>query len=60
VPSYVVGDLFATYRFNNNLNLRLNVNNVTNKDYYLAVYRGGFFMYKGDARTITGTVSYEF
>jgi catecholate siderophore receptor len=60
VPAYTVGDLFATYRFNNNLNLRVNVNNVTNKDYYLAVYRGGSFMYKGDARSVTGTLSYEF
>jgi catecholate siderophore receptor len=36
------------------------VNNITNKEYYLAAYRAGFFLYKGDARQITGTLNINF
>ncbi|MDP1776837.1 MAG: TonB-dependent receptor, partial [Moraxellaceae bacterium] len=36
IPSYVVYDLFANYRLNKNLDFRLNVGNISNKDYYLA------------------------
>ena len=55
-----MGDIFAEYRFNKNLDFRLNVNNVTNEDYYLAVYRSGRFLYKGDARQIVGTLNLRF
>lgn len=60
VPAYTVGDLFAEYKFNENIDFRLNVNNVTNEKYYLAVYRAGFFLYKGDARQIVGTLNFNF
>ncbi|NIB38743.1 TonB-dependent siderophore receptor [Pseudomaricurvus alkylphenolicus] len=60
IPSYTVFDLFATYEFSDKLNARLNVGNVTDKDYYLASYRSGAFTYMGDARNAQLTVSYEF
>ncbi len=60
IPSYAVLDLFAQYKFTNRLNLRLNVGNATNKDYYLAGYRSGAFAYLGDARNANVTLSYEF
>ncbi|MCB2074092.1 MAG: TonB-dependent receptor [Novosphingobium sp.] len=60
VPAYTVGDAFLEYKFNQNLDFRLNVNNITDEDYYLAVYRGGFFLYKGDARQIVGTLNLRF
>lgn len=60
IPSYTVYDLFATYRFNRDLDLRLNIGNVTDKDYYLAGYRSGSFLYMGDARTYRLTLNYEF
>lgn len=60
VPSYRVTDLFAEYRFNPNMSLRLNVNNVFDKDYYLAVYRSGRFLYKGDARQAVATLNLRF
>lgn len=60
VPAYTVGDIFAEYRFNKNLDLRVNVNNVTNEDYHLTVYRSGAFLYKGDARQIVGTLNLRF
>lgn len=50
VPAYTVYDVFAGYRINKKVDVRLNVLNVTNKDYYTAVYRSGAFLYKGDAR----------
>lgn len=60
VPAYTVGDLFMEYRFNSNLDFRLNVNNVTDEDYYLAAYRSGSFLYKGDARQIVGTLNFKY
>lgn len=59
VPAFTVYDAFASYRFSRRFDLRLNVLNVANKDYYTAVYRAGFFMYKGDARAVRLTLNYE-
>ena len=59
IPAYSVVDLFADYRFSKNLDMRVNIGNVTDKDYYLAGYRSGSFLYKGDARNVRVT-SYNF
>ncbi|MEO7496533.1 MAG: TonB-dependent receptor [Massilia sp.] len=59
VPSYTVYDAFAEYRFSRRVDLRLNVLNLGNKDYYTAVYRSGSFLYKGDARAVRLTLNYE-
>lgn len=60
VPSYTVFDVFATYEFNEQFNVRLNVGNITDEDYYLAAYRSGAFAYIGDARNAQLAVNYEF
>ncbi len=60
VPQYTVWNLFGSYRVNKNLELRLNVDNVADTDYYLAAYRSGSFLYKGDGRLFTVTAIYEF
>ncbi len=60
VPSYTVTDIFAEYRFNPNLSMRVNINNVFDKDYYTAVYRSGAFLYKGDARQAVATLNLRF
>ncbi|MCC7040397.1 MAG: TonB-dependent siderophore receptor [Burkholderiales bacterium] len=60
IPQFTVWNLFATYRFNKDLELRLNVDNVTDADYYLAAYRSGSFLYKGDGRQFTATLTYAF
>lgn len=60
VPSYSVLDLFSTYEYSKQLSVRLNVGNVTDKDYYLAGYRSGAFAYKGDALNARLSVNYEF
>ncbi len=60
IPEYAVLDLFATYDFSKNVDVRLNIGNVTDKDYYLAAYRSGSFVYKGDARTARVTLNYNF
>lgn len=60
VPAYTVWDLFADYRLDKQAKLRLNVGNVFDKDYYLAAYRSGAFLYKGDARNARLTLNYEF
>ncbi len=59
VPSYTKYDLFGSYRFNKRYEVRLNVLNVTNKDYYTAVYRSGAFLYKGDARATRLTLNID-
>jgi catecholate siderophore receptor len=59
VPGFTVYDAFAAYRFSRKLDLRLNVLNLANKDYYTAVYRSGSFLYKGDARAVRLTLNYE-
>lgn len=60
VPSFTVYDLFGAYRFNKKLNLRVNLLNAGDKDYYTAVYRSGAFLYKGDARALRAALEYEF
>lgn len=60
VPSHIVGDFFAEFHLAENVELMLNVNNITNADYYLAAYRSGAFVYKGDGRSVRGTLSYAF
>ena len=47
------------YRFNKKLDMRVNVLNVFNKDYYTAVYRSGAFLYKGAARAVRLTLNSE-
>lgn len=60
LPGYVTLDLFANYKLNDKLEARLNVKNATNKDYYLAAYRSGSFVYIGDRRTATLTLAAKF
>ncbi|MGE4070545.1 MAG: TonB-dependent receptor [Lysobacterales bacterium] len=59
VPGYTTLDAFANYEFSETLKLRLNVNNVFDRDYYLAAYRSGAFTYIGDARNAQLTLSAE-
>lgn len=60
IPSYVVFDAFAEYKFSPNFSARINVMNVADKDYYVAGYRSGHFLYKGDARRGTLTLTGRF
>ncbi|MGE4331052.1 TonB-dependent receptor [Diaphorobacter sp.] len=59
VPAFSKYDLFASYRINKHADLRLNVLNVTDKDYYTAVYRSGAFLYKGDGRAVRLTLNLD-
>ena len=52
--------LSSGLRINKSADLRLNVLNVTNKDYFTAVYRSGAFLYKGDARAVRLTLNLDF
>jgi len=60
VPSYVTGDVFVSYKINQNYSARINVTNVTDEDYYTAAYRSGAFLYKGDERRTTLTLTGKF
>jgi len=59
-PSYTVFDLFASYQVTEQLGIRANIQNVTDKDYYTAIYRGGDIIYIGDARSANVNVTYKF
>lgn len=60
VPSYWTFDAFASYRINDALQARVNVTNFTDEDFYLAGYRSGHFLYKGDERRATLTLTGRF
>lgn len=60
VPAYTVFDAFASYDLSRDMTLRLNVENLFDKDYYLAAYRSGAFVYIGDARSVKLTLESSF
>ena len=60
VPSYWVFDAFVNYKFNENFSARLNINNVGNKDFYLAGYQRGHFLYTGVEGRATLTLTGRF
>jgi len=60
VPDFWTFDAFASYQLTDNFQARVNVTNVTDEDYYLAGYRSGHFLYKGDERRATLTLTGRF
>lgn len=60
LPSYSVLDIFASYKLSENLDVHANIANLTDKDYYTAVYRGGSIVYIGDARAAFIGANYRF
>lgn len=60
LDGYTVYDLFAHYQFNKKLALRGNIQNLTDEEYYTAIYRGGDIVYIGDARSANVTLNYKF
>jgi len=60
LPSYKVYDLFASYEFSRSLSVLANLQNVTDEDYYTAVYRGGSIVYIGDGRSAKVSLKYKF
>jgi catecholate siderophore receptor len=59
-PSYVVYDAFAKYQVNKNFDIQANVQNLTDKEYYTAIYRGGSIAYLGAGRSASLTAKYKF
>ncbi len=60
ISGYTVYDLFASYKVSENLSVRANVLNLTDKDYYTALYRGGSIVYRGDSRSANMNLTYKF
>ena len=60
VPAYTTFDLFGSYKLNRHFEARVNVQNVADRDYYLAAYRGGTFVYIGDKRRVTFTLTAKY
>lgn len=60
VPEYWTFDAFASVDFNRNISARVNLTNIANEDYYVAGYRSGHFLYKGDERRATLTLTGKF
>ncbi|WP_369921640.1 TonB-dependent receptor [Marinomonas polaris] len=59
-PAYTVYDVFATYQVNKNFDIQANVQNLTDKEYYTAIYRGGSIAYLGAGRSASVTAKYKF
>lgn len=60
VPPYRVFDLFVNYYPTDSINLRVNVSNAGDEEYWTAAYRSGAFMYLGDARSVRATLTWAF
>lgn len=59
VPNYTVYDAFVNYHYSDTLNFRLNIGNVTDKEYWTAAYRSGAFMYLGEGRNARVTMTWQ-
>ena len=58
-PSYTLGDLMFAYQISEQLDLQLNIRNVTDKEYLTScLYRGDCF--PGVRRTVNASVTYSF
>lgn len=60
VPSYTVADLYAAYRFTKQTQLRLNVNNVFDREYIAQLAEGGAQAIPGKARQAILTLRHDF
>nr|WP_281423491.1 TonB-dependent receptor [Novosphingobium profundi] len=60
VPASTVFDAFAEVKFTTNFSARINVQNIGDVNYYTAAYRSGAFLYKGDERRGTITLTGRF
>lgn len=57
--AYMVHNLSATYKFNRNMNVQLNVKNLLDEEYYTRIRNNGWAT-PGDARSAVATVNYSF
>lgn len=62
LPSYTVVDLMASYAFNETFSLRLNVNNVTDEEYFERPRVAGTYAFAipGEGRNAMLTLNYDF
>lgn len=58
--SYTVWDLVASYAINEHLDLRLNANNVFDKDYVAAINKSGYRYTPGAPRSLLLTANFRF
>lgn len=58
--SYWVGDLMASYAITKNIDLRLNVYNVTDEDYVAAINKSGYRYTPGTPRSASLTANFRF
>lgn len=57
VPSYTVWDAMVRYDITRDINLQVNAQNITNKDYVASC---NYWCYYGAERSVTATLSYNF
>lgn len=60
IPSYVVFDAMASYTFNENASLNLNIYNLANKEYISTLNNGGGRVVLGQERSAALTFNYKF
>ena len=60
IPSYWVTDLMAAYKVNRNVNLRLNIYNLFDKEYISTLNNSGARLVMGQPRSAALTFNYKF
>jgi len=60
IPSYVVFDAMASYTFNDQTSLNLNVYNLADKEYISTLNNGGGRVILGQPRSAALTLNYKF
>jgi catecholate siderophore receptor len=60
IPSYWAADAMAAYRLNDNLNLRVNLYNITDEEYVETLNNGGNRVRMGQPRSVWFTAEYSF
>ncbi len=60
IPSYAVTDLMLAYRVSTNINLRMNLYNLFNKNYISTLNNGGSRIVLGVPRSFALTASFLF
>jgi outer membrane receptor for monomeric catechols len=60
LAAYTTYGAFVSNKVNENLAVRVNAVNLTDKHYHTAAYRSGAFAYVSDGRTIRATLSGKF
>lgn len=59
MPTYTIYNAMAKYNINKNVNLQLNINNITNKRYFTSAH-AAHYAFEGDGRNATLAINFKY